>query len=96
MNIIQNGNVLKLTAFLIPVLLIILFIFFKINNLSLCDFLISEDSAVEYVQAVSYAIAEITLILSSIREKRNRLSIISVFLCLSGLVLMFVSLEEIS
>ena len=87
---------MKIITFILPFLLTIFFIIFKIFFNSVYNFLIAEDSLLEYAQAILYLIAffiSLKILLKFLKLRK----ILNAFLYfILSLMFLFVSFEEIS
>lgn len=88
--------VLKTIAFILPLLIISDFLYLKSFRYELYDYLISEDSISEYLQAIAYFSSGVIFILIAIRLSGEKVRLQKILFLFAGLGVLLIAMEEIS
>lgn len=88
--------VYRAIVFTLPLVAIIVFLIMKMRSCNLYAYMVSEDSFFEYVQALSYLSAGIIFLVPALKGFRSGHIIQGITLCITGSILIFIALEEVS
>lgn len=86
----------KVIAFVLPLVFITLFFYLKSSESVYYDYLVSEDSITEYLQAVAYLASGVILIITGIRRSNAIDRLQKILFIVAGLGILLVAMEEIS
>ena len=92
----SSNHRIKLIIFLFPIILSLILLSIKIWSPETYRLAVREDSVIEYIQVFSYFLSSIVSFLIFIRFLKHRLVLHSISYGILVIVLLFISLEEIS